>query len=96
MIRNVSLIGLRFTLSAGPLCTRAADFYQAAPVFLASQVLPSPLLRGPYKVEPTVRNDGVMNHYCARQSLEEEEESPSDVSHRKPLTATRRVRVPSR
>ena len=36
------------------------------------------------------------HRYCARQSLEEEEESPSDVSHRKPLTATRRVRVPSR
>ncbi len=37
-----------------------------------------------------------VDHYCARQSLEEEEESQSDVSNQKPLTATRRVRVPSR
>ena len=34
---------------------------------------------------------GGLNGYCARQSLEEGEESRSDLSNQKPLTVTRRV-----
>ncbi len=64
MMQAIALIGMGLAVSGVLQSARAEEPYETPPVFEAARVLPPALQKSPYhKLAPTVRNDGVMNHY---------------------------------
>jgi hypothetical protein len=70
MMQLNALIAIGLAVSGVLESAHAGDNFETPPVFQATQILPPALLKGPYhKVAPTVRNDGVMNHYTVESKF---------------------------